>query len=53
LRQEYGKAEQNAKKFRAEAVFTDIEPMLHLDLDLVDIVTPIPTHGSLAIRALN
>jgi predicted dehydrogenase len=46
------KAEEKARKFGAERVYTSYESMLTLDLDLVDIVTPTPTHADLAVRAL-
>lgn len=47
-----GKAELKARNYGAERVFTDYESLLPLDLDLVDIVTPTPTHAPLAVRAL-
>ncbi|MDH7556950.1 MAG: Gfo/Idh/MocA family oxidoreductase [Candidatus Methanosuratincola sp.] len=46
------KAKEKAWKFGAERVYTSYEAMLDLDLDLVDIVTPTPTHSDLAVRAL-
>jgi len=49
---EKAKAEEKARKFGAERVYTSYEAMLALDLDFVDIVTPTPTHSSLAVRAL-
>ncbi len=45
-------AEETAKKYGAKQVFSDADAMLKLNLDLVDIVTPTPTHASLAVRAL-
>ncbi len=45
-------AERIARRFGADQAFTSLEAMLKLDLDLVDIVTPTPTHAPLAIRAL-
>ena len=49
---EAAKAEEKARKFGVERVFTNYEAMLALDLDLIDIVTPTPTHSDLAVRAL-
>ncbi len=49
---DHGKAKQKARIFGAEQTFTDYETMLKIDLDLVDIVTPSPTHAPLSIRAL-
>ena len=46
------KAEEMAKKYGVQRTFTDFNSMLDLDLDLVDIVTPTPTHAKLSIRAL-
>lgn len=46
------KAREKAAKYHAEHAFSDLDSLLDLDLDLVDIVTPTPTHAELAIRAL-
>jgi len=44
--------DRKARRYRAKHVFTDYESMLDLDLDLVDIVTPNPSHAKLAELAL-
>ena len=49
---EIGLAEEAAKKYGAKQAFSDPDAILKLNLDLVDIVTPTPTHASLAIQAL-
>ena len=46
------RAEEKARKYGVEQVFTDFDSMLDLDLDLVDIVTPTPTHVELSVLAL-
>ncbi len=46
------RAQDKARTYGAEQVFTDYESMFDLDLDLVDIVTPTPTHAPLATLAL-
>jgi predicted dehydrogenase len=45
-------AQAKARMFGAEHAFTSFAAMLRLDLDLVDVVTPTPTHAPLAIQAL-
>ncbi len=45
-------AQQKARRFGAEKTFTSLDAMLKLDLDLVDVITPTPTHASLVIQAL-
>lgn len=46
------KAEQKAQRYGAERVLTEFDSMLDLDLDLVDVVTPTPTHARLSELAL-
>ncbi len=46
------KARLQAEKYGAGEAFNDYASMLRLDLDLVDVVTPTPTHAELSIRAL-
>ncbi len=46
------KAEEKARKFGIHQTFKDFDLMLNLDLDLIDIITPPPTHAELAIKAL-
>jgi len=46
------KAREKASKYGAEQALTDYDSMLDLDLDLVDIVTPTPTHAKLTQLAL-
>jgi predicted dehydrogenase len=46
------KAQERAREFGVKRVYTNYDAMLNLDLDLVDVVTPTPTHSDLALRAL-
>jgi len=45
-------AEKVAKSYGAKQFFTRADQLLKLDLDLVDIVTPTPTHAAHTIQAL-
>jgi predicted dehydrogenase len=45
-------AKEKANKYGAERTFTNSDAMMKLDLDLVDVITPTPTHRSLVINAL-
>jgi len=46
------KAREKARKYGAEHALADYHRMLDFDLDLVDIVTPTPTHAELSQLAL-
>jgi predicted dehydrogenase len=46
------KARAKAHRYGADYAFSDYGSLLDLDLDLVDIVTPTPTHGQLSCLAL-
>lgn len=46
------KAEEKARRYGVKEVFSQYESMIERDLDLVDIVTPTPTHKRLTTLAL-
>jgi predicted dehydrogenase len=46
------KARAKAQNYGADFAFSDYESLLGLDLDLVDIVTPTPSHAELSCMAL-
>ncbi|MFQ5907012.1 MAG: Gfo/Idh/MocA family protein, partial [bacterium] len=46
------KVEEQARKYGVEKTFTDFESMLSVDLDVIDIVTPVHTHSQLSVTAL-
>ena len=46
------RAKEKASRYGIKQVFTDFDSMLKLDLDLVDIVTPTPSHAPLSQLAL-
>jgi predicted dehydrogenase len=48
----FSKAKAKARQYGAHHAFSDYESMLNLDLDLIDIVTPTPTHERLSCLAL-
>ena len=45
-------AKEKAARWKAEHIYTDYRLMLDLDLDLVDIITPTPTHVEIANAAM-
>ena len=49
---ETARAEERRRRFGVERVSETYDALLGLDLDLIDIVTPTPTHADLAVRAL-
>lgn len=49
---EEARAEQTAREYGVKQVFTSANAMLKSNLDIVDIVTPTPTHAPLVIQAL-
>jgi predicted dehydrogenase len=46
------KARAKAQEYRAHRALSDYESLLGLDLDLIDIVTPTPSHAKLSCMAL-
>jgi len=46
------KAEEKARKYGIHQAFKEFDLLLNLDLDLIDIITPVITHAELAIQAL-
>ena len=49
---EEARAELMGRKFGADRICTSMDSMIKLGLDLIDIVTPTPTHAPLTIQAL-
>lgn len=47
-----GLARSKAERYGVDKAFSGFDRMLRLDLDLVDVVTPVDTHADLATRAL-